>query len=186
MRLFAALEIPGDVRQSIASLIREFRALAPQLKWVRVDNFHLTLKFIGEVEPAKLDAIRSALAGVQCRADLDLRFRGLGFFPNDKRPRVFWAGIEAPPGLAQLASDIDGALTRLGFSREERPFSPHLTLARSDGTRLSDAFREAIVKHAAQEFGSSRIAEFRLIESKLKSTGAEYTTVQNFAFASES
>lgn len=186
MRLFVALEIPAEVRERLASLIRELRAVAPQLKWVRIENVHLTLKFIGETEDAKLSAIRSALAAIRLEAALELRFRGLGFFPNDKRPRVFWAGIDAPPELAQLASSIDGALAGLGFPREERSFAPHLTLARLDGARLSDTFRAAIAERATQEFGGSSFAEFLLIESKLKSTGAEYTTLQNFCFASES
>ena len=186
MRLFVALEIPTEVRERLASLIRELRTSAPQLKWVHTENMHLTLKFIGEAEPAKLDTIRSALAAIRRQAALELRFRGLGFFPNDRRPRVFWAGIDAPPALAQLASDIDAGLARLGFPREERSFAPHLTLARLDGTRLPDAFRAATAERAAQDFGALRITEFRLIESKLKSTGAEYTTLQNFAFASES
>ena len=130
MRLFVALEIPPAVRENLAGLIRDLRAIAPQPKWVRVENLHITLKFIGEVADTKLEAIRQALGEVRSEAPVTLDFRGLGFFPNEKYPRVFWAGMEASANLKGLAADIDRAMEKLGIPREQRPFSPHLTLAR--------------------------------------------------------
>jgi 2'-5' RNA ligase len=97
---------------------------------VRPENLHVTLKFIGEVPETKLAAIRNALAGVRPDQSVTLDFRGLDFFPNDKHPRVFWAGIEASPNLKTLAADVDRATEKLGIPREQRPFTPHLTLAR--------------------------------------------------------
>jgi 2'-5' RNA ligase len=185
VRLFVALDVPTEVRERLASLIREFRALAPQLKWVRAESLHLTLKFIGETESAKLEGIRAAIGGIRTGTAFQVRYQGLGFFPNEKHPRVFWAGIRAERELVQLASGVDAALAALGFVREERPFAPHLTLARLDGTRLPEPFRDAFATHAKQEFGAAQATEFQLIESKLKSAGAEYTTVQTFSFASE-
>jgi len=184
VRLFVALEIPPEVRERLTSLVQDLRAAAPQLKWVRVENLHLTLKFMGEADIAKLATIRSALSGVRSREAIEFRVGRLDFFPDKKRPRVFWVGVEAEPELARLASDIDTALVTLGFPREERAFTPHLTLARLEGTRLSEKFREAIAKRATQEFGSVQ-AEFHLIGSKLRPMGAEYTTVQSFPFVVE-
>src|SRR5262249_17399400 len=153
VRLFVALEIPPDVRERLSSLVQDLRALAPKLKWVRVENLHLTLKFIGEADAAKLAGIRSVLAQVHSAAAIEVQFRGLGFFPNEKRPRVFWVGVEAPPELIRLAFDTDTALATLSYPREDRAFAPHLTLARLEGARLAETLREAIVKHATQEFG---------------------------------
>jgi 2'-5' RNA ligase len=185
VRLFVALEIPAEVRAGLAALIREFRGLAPQLKWVRAENLHLTLKFIGETESAKLDAIRAALARVGSSHALELIVQGIGFFPGDQRPRVLWAGIRAPGGLAQLAVDVDASLASLGFAREQRPFAPHLTLARLAGTRPPEPLREGIQRQATDAFGTWRATEFHLIESRLKPAGAEYTTLQSFPFVSE-
>ena len=183
MRLFVALEIPSTVRENLADLLKSLRTVSPQTRWVRPENLHVTLKFIGEVPETKLAAIRSALAGARSDQIVTLDFRGLGFFPNEKHPHVFWAGITASPNLKTLAADIDGATEKLGIPREQRPFSPHLTLARFEPPRLPEKLRAAILENAAREFGTLRTSQFHLIESKLKPSGAEYTTVESFPFA---
>ncbi len=183
MRLFVALEIPSAVRENLAALLNSLRGLSPQTRWVRPENLHATLKFIGEVPEAKLADIRRALAGARSDQPVALDFRGLGFFPNEKHPRVFWAGIEASPNLKTLAADIEKATENLGIAREQRPFSPHLTLARFEPPRLPKKLRAAIQENATREFGSLRTNQFRLIESKLKPSGAEYTTLESFPFA---
>ena len=182
MRLFVALELPAAVRENLAALLESLRAVSPQTRWVRPENLHVTLKFMGEVPETKLAATRSALAGVRSDQLTTVDFRGLGFFPNEKHPRVFWAGIEASPNLKTLAADIERAMEKLGIPREQRPFSPHLTLARFEPPGLPDKLRFAIQENAAREFGSLRTNQYHLIESKLKPSGAEYTTLESFAF----
>lgn len=184
MRLFVALEIPAAVRESLAALIRELRPLAPQVKWARTENLHLTLKFIGEAPPAKADAIRAALGEVRGEGAFELRFCGLGFFPNEKRPRVFWAGMESDGRLPRLAAEIDAKLEPLGIAREERAFVPHLTLARFNDQRVPEKFLAAVRENHAREFGSMPAKEFFLIESRLRPSGAEYTSLASFPLAS--
>jgi 2'-5' RNA ligase len=183
MRLFVGLEIPSEVRENLAALLKSLRAVSPQTRWVRPENLHVTLKFIGEVPEAKLAGVRVALASVRSEQPVALDFRGLGFFPNEKHPRVFWAGIVASPNLKTLAADIDGATEKLGIPREQRPFSPHLTLARFEPPRLPETLRAAIQENTGREFGSWHTSQFHLIESKLKRSGAEYTTVESFRLA---
>ena len=185
MRLFAAIEIPADIRAAIADLEKEFRALAPRVKWVRTENLHLTLKFLGETDQAKLGEVKSGLASVHSDQPVRLEFRGLGFFPNAKRPHVFWAGIQSSPNLATVAATIDQAMGALGFPREDRAFVPHLTLARFHEPSLSGGLRTVVEKNISRNFGSCSTREFHLIESKMKSAGAEYTTVQSYSFAPE-
>jgi 2'-5' RNA ligase len=185
VRLFIAIEIPQTIRSTFATLLKEFRAIAPQVKWVRAENLHVTLKFLGETDSAKLGALQNVLSAVCSGEPVGLEFRGLGFFPNEKRPRVFWAGMEASPNLKTLAADIDQATHRLGYPLEERPFTPHLTLARFQPPGIPPKLLQAIQVKSAQAFGSLRTGEFHLIESKLKPTGAEYTTVQTFQFVTE-
>lgn len=185
MRLFVALEIPVPVREALAALLRELRPLAPQVKWVRAENLHVTLKFIGEVPSQKAEGIRAALAQFRTEGAFDLRFRGLGFFPNEKRPRVFWAGIECDSRLARLAAEIEAKLEPLGIARESRAFSPHLTLARFPAPGMPEKLRAAVDGSRGRDFGELRANEFVLIESKLKSSGAEYTPLQSFPLASQ-
>ncbi|HXJ14302.1 MAG TPA: RNA 2',3'-cyclic phosphodiesterase [Candidatus Limnocylindrales bacterium] len=188
MRLFIAIEIPENIRNTFASLLKEFRAFAPHLKWVRAENLHVTLKFLGETDASNLDALQYALSAVQSPEPVCLEFRGLGFFPNQKRPRVLWAGMEASPNLKSLAAYIDQAAHPLGFPLEERPFTPHLTLARLPLPGIPPKLLLAmndINEKTGHSFGSLRTTNFHLIESKLKPAGAEYTTVQSFHFAAE-
>jgi 2'-5' RNA ligase len=180
--LFVALEIPSAVRENLAALLESLRAVSSQTRWVRPENLHVTLKFMGEVPETKLAATRSVLAGVRSDQPVTVDFRGLGFFPNEKRPRVFWAGIEASPNLKTLAADIESVVEKLGIPREQRPFSPHLTLARFEPPGLPEKLRSAIQENAAREFGSLRTKQYHLIESKLKPSGAEYTTLESFPF----
>jgi len=190
VRLFVALEIAPTVRENLCTLIRELREASPEsekegLRWVRSENLHVTLKFIGTTAPEKLNAIRETLASVRSDQPITLRFGGLGFFPNEKRPRVLWAGMEASQNLGPLAAAIDHGLEELGFPRELRPFTPHLTLARMEGARLSEKFRSAIAERNSRDLGSLRTREFHLIGSKLNPTGAEYSTLQSFEFTPE-
>lgn len=186
MRLFVAVELSGEVREALVELIAQLKPLGQGVKWARAEGMHVTLKFIGHVvadgDTEKLAAVRAALATVKSDAPVEMNYRGTGFFPNARRPSVFWAGVQASPNLAVLAGEIDKVLEPLGIPRELRPFVPHLTLARfksPDGVKRVAAEAE---KFAAREFGSSREAEFHLFESKLKPGGAEYTKLESYRF----
>jgi 2'-5' RNA ligase len=190
VRLFVALEIPAAVRDNLAAQINELRDLraplaAKRLRWVRPENLHVTLKFIGEVEAAKLDGIRSALTAIGLDAPVGLDFRGLGFFPDEKYPRVLWVGLHASGNLPVLASDIDRTLEGQGIARDERAFAPHLTLARFEPRGLHERLRIAIQKNSEREFGAFEAREFHLIQSKLKPSGAEYTSLAAFPLTLE-
>jgi len=185
VRLFVAIEIPGEIRRALGAFIQELRAMAPQVKWVRAENLHVTLKFLGHTDDAKLPPVERVLGTVRSAAPVMLNFRGLGFFPDEKRPRVFWAGMEASGNLKTIASDIDHAVHRLGFPLEERPFSPHLTLARFEPPGIHAKLGAAITANRSREFGSTTTREFHLIQSNLKPSGAEYATLHSFPFAAE-
>jgi RNA 2',3'-cyclic 3'-phosphodiesterase len=183
MRLFVALQIPSAVKEEISALLEQLRAASPQTSWVRSENLHVTLKFIGEAPETKLGAICDALSTIRSGRPATLDFRGLGYFPGEKHPRVLWAGIAASANLKTLASDIEHAMEGLGFPREERTFSPHLTLTRFQSPRIAEKLRAVVHENTSRDFGSLQAGEFHLVQSKLKSSGAEYTTLQSFPFA---
>ena len=185
MRLFVAIELPNDIRAAFATVLKELRDVSPHTKWVRPANLHLTLKFLGDTGTDKLSALQSALATIRFAQPVTLEFRGLGSFPNAKHPRVFCAGIQNSPSLAAIVSEIDKAVHALGFPLENRLFNPHLTLARFNQPSVPAALQAAAIQNAARSFDSFTVREFHLIESKLKSSGAEYTTIRTFLFAPE-
>jgi 2'-5' RNA ligase len=185
VRLFVALEIPASVREALAGLINEMRAIAPKVKWVRRDNLHVTLKFIGHIAPERLDAIDASLETVRSNGVVKIDFRGLGFFPSEKRARVLWAGVEALANLAALAGEVDRVLTTVGLAAETREFKPHLTLARFDLPGMPPALCKVVERNATRAFGTLHAGTFHLIQSKLKTSGAEYTTLRSFPFAAE-
>ena len=185
MRLFVAIPMPSEVRALLAAFVNDLRALAPQAKWVRADNLHVTLKFLGETDSSKLRQVQAGLAAIRSPQAATLKFRGLGFFPNERHPRVFWAGTETSPNVTPLAAEIDQAMQRLGFPLEGRVFSAHLTLARFSPRGLSAKLQAAVQQNQSRDFGSFTAREFQLIESKLKPAGAEYTTLESFPFVPE-
>ena len=182
MRLFVALDFPDAVRDAIRDLIAKLKPLCKDARWVRPEGMHVTLKFIGYVEPEKLDSIVEALVGVHSNAPVEMRFRGVGFFPTERRPRVFWCGIEASPNLAELAAEIEGALVPLEIPAENRKFVPHLTFARLESPRGAEKLVAAAAELESLDLGSTREAEFHLYESVLHRSGAEYTKRKSFPF----
>ncbi len=132
MRIFIGIDLDSDVRDRISRFLEGVQGFAPEAKWVRPESLHITLKFIGEQTPEQVEAIAERLRRIEGSA-FEIRCAGYGFFPTAKAPRVFWIGIQAGPQLAALAESVDVAVAELGIPREERPFSPHLTLARAGG-----------------------------------------------------
>lgn len=183
--MFVAIEIPGEIRNALALFLKELSGLAPLAKWARAENLHVTLKFLGETEPSKIAAINETLGSIRSGQPIIMEFRGLGFFPNARGPRVFWVGMEASANLKALADEIEQRLHPLGFPVEDRPFTPHLTLARFHSPGLPPKLGQPVTENSSRSFGSLTAREFHLIESKLKSTGAEYTTLQSFPFVTE-
>lgn len=195
MRLFVALDIPEDIRARLAEFMARLQRGFPDLKWVRPESLHVTLKFIGESQ--KLDEIKAALSRVRF-APFDLSFRGCGFF-QPKSPRVFWVGIEAPPELAHLADQVDEALKPLGVQANDFPYHPHLTLARvgsgspkadprdRDKPTMKDLARylEHSPETANCDFGSMTACEFFLYKSELSRGGSKYTKLAAFPLRTE-
>jgi RNA 2',3'-cyclic 3'-phosphodiesterase len=193
MRLFVALDIPDEIRLRIAEFSRNCQAAAPAARWMKPESLHVTLKFIGEFSPARLPELQDTLRAVRGPA-LEIRFSGCGFFPDAKSPRVFWVGVRYGPELTRLARTVDEATCMLGVAPEVRPFTPHLTLARTGsgapqrrpGDRANLAFA-ALQKRLSQEpvpdFGTMTASEFFLYESRLHPGGAEYRKLEKFELA---
>jgi len=193
MRLFIALDIDDAIRERIARFMEGVQGFAPDARWVRPESLHVTLKFIGEQPEPKVEEIRQTLGALSANA-AEILFRGHGFFPTAKSARVFWVGMESGPQLAALAAAIDKQMPSLGIPKEDRAFSPHLTLARGprssgsprwregDGpNRTFQLLQEKLSALPAPEFGTMTPREFFLYQSQLSPKGSKYTKLASFA-----
>jgi RNA 2',3'-cyclic 3'-phosphodiesterase len=189
MRLFVALDIDAAIRERITAFRNRLRPLAPDVRWVGPETFHITLQFLGETQ--ELDEIRHALQTVH-GAPISLAFRGAGFFPHANAPRVFWVGIESDSKLQTLVTGLARALAPLGFERDTGAFTPHLTLARSGsgrprpvrGERPASGLQrvaERLAKSPQPDFDTMTAHEFFLYQSHLSSAGPRYEKLATYS-----
>ncbi len=181
MRLFCGLDLDPGVIRALDGLVRRLRPAA-RINWSRIENLHLTTKFIGEWPAGRLEELKRALETLTVGAPIEIVVRGLGWFPNPHLPRVFWAGVKAPPSLAELARATDAALGRLGVATETRPFSPHLTLARIKSPVPLTALQQRIATLESIEFGAFVAGAFHLYLSELRPEGSLYTKLATYPF----
>jgi RNA 2',3'-cyclic 3'-phosphodiesterase len=195
MRLFIALDLDSSIRERIVRFMEGVENFAPDARWIKEESLHVTLKFIGEQPEAAVEQIKQSLATIQA-STTEISFRGYGFFPTPKSARVFWVGMEAGPQLASLANAIDEKLIPLGIAKEDRKFSPHLTLARSPGSSGSPRrqkryapkltfqhLQEKLSALPSPEFGSMTPREFFLYQSQLSPKGSKYTKLAKFTLS---
>jgi 2'-5' RNA ligase len=179
MRLFAGIDLPTDVRENLAALLGGLRPCA-RLSWSPAENLHITTKFIGEWPEPRLDALITALQSLPARQPIGIAFQGLGWFPNARAPKIFWAGVKADGGLAELARHTDETVARLGAPPEKRPFSPHLTLARIREQVPLARLQEAVAALASEDFGGFTASRFHLFLSRTSASGSVYSKLAEF------
>ena len=187
IRAFIAIPLPHPLLQQLTALQRKLEQQVPprSVRWVRAEGIHLTLKFLGDTSTEKLPDIKQALAAVARHAPAcTFTVEGLGCFPNPRRPRVVWVGVQEPTGwMAVLQDCIEDVMAPLGYPPEGRGFTPHLTLGRvRRRTPHSDAAQvgEVVASTTVGSLAEVSADHFALIRSLLKSTGAEYTTLEEF------
>jgi 2'-5' RNA ligase len=187
LRAFIAVEIPLELRQTVCHATSDLqKKIGSLVRWVPMENMHLTLKFLGDISPSNVEMLTQML---HAEADLlscfDLRFDGLGSFPNLKRPRVLYIGIQAPATLKTLQRGIESASRRLGYESEERGFSPHLTIGRVKQNVTAteqQTIRRALEETKIDSLGMARVDSVHLYKSDLKPTGSVYTRLYSAPF----
>jgi 2'-5' RNA ligase len=180
MRLFTGIDLPESIKERLDALISSLRSTA-HVKWSPAYNLHITTKFIGEWPQERLQELVTKLSEVQCGGRVDIEIRGLGWFPNPHSPRIFWAAVHASPSLAEVALATEQACASLGIAHEERPFSPHLTLARIKQPVPLQALRQAVAELSSVDFGAFTPEAFHLYLSKPGPAGSIYTPLHDFS-----
>lgn len=176
IRAFIAVDPETGLVEKITQVQAELAKTRADVRWVRPDGMHVTLKFLGTVDEGMLAPLERQVFQVGSRfTPWDVEFRGLGAFPSLRRARVLWVGVRDDGKLAALAGELARALTTLGFPVEERPFQPHLTLGRVRSLHRCEALEEAAMQYVDEPFGHSRVSEIVLYRSDLQPGGAVYT-----------
>lgn len=181
MRLFAAIDLPEPIIETLAGLVERLRPSA-KIAWSPPSNFHITTKFFGHWPDERLGELEEVLRGLPPREPVEISVEGLGFFPNPRSPRVFWAGISAAEDLAILARDTDEAAASLGFERETRKYSPHLTLARIRDPIPLERLHKAISGLNSTRFGEFVADRHYLYLSQPGRGGSVYTKLSEYPF----
>lgn len=184
LRTFIAIELSEDLRKEIGLLQDQLRSQMPRgsVRWVRPEGIHLTLKFLGDTPQEQVDQVKAALSEAAAKAGpFRITVRGLGCFPNTRRPRVIWVGLEEPTGtLRRLRDAVEAHVAPLGYPTEKRTFSPHLTVGRVQRHASLSEVRDIGQKVAASTtglVGEMEVASVCYIKSDLKPSGAVYTTL---------
>jgi len=184
VRSFIAIEIPECIREDLSRLRNRWRQPSQNIRWIRAQNIHLTLKFLGDVPVAKVDAIVRKLQALCEETDaFHYNLTRLGVFPNPGKARLLWVGAESfREQLTQLAKKIDQALINLGFSKEKRKFVPHVTLGRAKSPLPRDFVNSFLATPFARDEVEAR--EIIMMRSDLRPTGAVYTAIKRIALRS--
>lgn len=191
MRAFLAIDLPEYIRTALGRKQAELRnSLAKmnpaqskrdaEIRWIKPEAMHLTLKFLGEIPETRVGQVIEFLSAFKAFESFPVEVKRFGFFPSPSHPQVFWAGVEAPPALAQLARELEEGLEKIGFAPEKRNYNPHLTLARFKNPRPRPEFQSLVETQDQFSMGRFEAGEFFLFESKLSPRGAEYRKVARF------
>jgi 2'-5' RNA ligase len=187
IRAFIALTPSVTLQQSFADVQAALQRLSLAFRWVKPAQVHLTLKFLGDIPPESVAPIARAMQqSVTTLAPFTLSVRGLGCFPHSAHPRILWMGVDAPPDTLQpLHLCLETALTPLGFTPDNRPFRPHLTLARGQQRVNSHQLTAVLEAYRDRHFGEMCVEHVSLLQSQLHRDGAVYTMLRSVSLQHE-
>lgn len=179
-----AVDIGNRVRYRLGTTVRRLAQSGAHVKWVPLENLHLSLAFIGDAEQSRIGAIREVLdTAVSEVSAFTFQVHGLGTFGRPKSLRVVWAGVAGGPVLFELQRRVTGGLQRIGFASERREYTPHITLGRVKSGRHKSALLEALKKEEDVSFGKVNADRVLLMQSILKACGAEHYVVNSSNFS---
>jgi len=184
IRTFLAVDIGPEVRENLRQLQERLQRSRADVRWVRPEGIHLTLRFLGNIPESdipKLEPVMAAAAAGQ--APVELTVAGWGMFPSQKRPRVLWVGLpEAREKLIQVAEALERGLIEAGFGPEDRPWKPHLTLGRFKSLRGLEQLLKALEKEGEKVYDRFQADRLTLFQSRLQRSGAVYTALRESRF----
>lgn len=180
MRTFIAIELDKTIMQNLWNFIRQLDSGDKNVRWVKKKSLHLTMKFLGDISPSKMESVKKILLETSLQHHpFSLTVQGTGRFPpQSKKPRILWVGTSECPSLISLQKDMDINLARLGFPKEQRPFFPHLTLGRVKLTTNLENVLAKMESSLSHSFGSMIVDKITFFQSTLTPSGADYTVLE--------
>lgn len=181
LRTFIAIELPEELQKKICYFIDTVKSPEDKITWVLSKNIHLTLKFLGYISIKDIDSVKDILQDVAGRySPFDAVLRGGGVFPSQRSPRIIWIGIDAGgETLKDIYNDIEAGVESIGLPKEERSFTPHITVGRVKYIKDMNGFGAVITKHKEDLFGNLKVDSISLIKSTLSPKGAVYENLFN-------
>lgn len=182
IRSFIAFEIPNNIKEKISLLQTNLSKKIKDVRWVKSSGIHLTIKFLGNIQENKINLICEKISSVMIKyPPFEVIIKEIGCFPNFRKPRVIWLGLEEKRNyLLQISNEIETELKQIGFPPEDREFSPHLTLGRFGLNKVIADFAKIAEDYKDLKIDVLQLASISLIKSDLKSGGAIYTTIGSF------
>lgn len=184
MRAFVAIELPDAIKENLAGLAERLRPARVPASWVRPEQIHLTLRFLGDVDKTRLEQISATLrAAYRGTPPFTVRVSGTGGFPNIRRPHVIWVSLHSAENeLAEVQQKAESAAQAIGLTPEERPFNPHLTLARIKDPHAAWPLAAMLEQEAQFHAGEFTVSGVSLFSSQLNPKGALHTRLEEFLF----
>lgn len=181
MRSFIAINLDDSLRSEIDRATVGLRSGKWDVKWVSVANLHITLKFLGEISEDALQGMGETLSSIASQHEsFALKLKGVGVFPDKRRPRVIWIDILESEKLIKLQEQVEDNLVTIGFTKEDRRFSPHLTIGRIKSSAGKESLLKAVETLKDKDFGNIGVNKVSLMKSDLKPAGAQYTAIAEF------
>jgi 2'-5' RNA ligase len=186
IRAFIAVDLDDPVIEKICNVVEILKSRITEIRWLRKENLHLTLKFLGNIAESQVEPIAAALRHpLGLFSPCTISAKGLGVFPDFRRPKILWVGLTGDQ-LVQLTAEIESALMPLGFTPENRAFTPHLTIGRwREGNRPAKNLRQKIGSLNDFEFGACAVRQIVLFQSVLKPEGASYSELRTIQLGAE-
>jgi 2'-5' RNA ligase len=183
LRCFIAIEIPETIRKSIGDSIDSLKKSGSDVKWVAHENIHITLQFLGETEESLIPEIKEALDKILASYPLFyIKISNIGCFPDGRRPRIIWVGMEGSQTLINLHKDIANEMVKFGYRKEERAFTPHITIGRVKSQRNMGELLKRLDDIRATRFSDFEVHHLTLMKSELKPSGAKYYSLAEIPF----
>lgn len=179
LRTFIGVDLGKPIRDRTVALQETMARSGAEVKWVEPENLHVTLLFLGEVEDREIPRVCQIVAETtQMHAAFTMSVETAGCFPNPRRPRILWVGVgQGAQELCRLHDDLERPLEELGYRREERRYSPHITLGRVRSERPAQTIAAALARHSVWKAGEKLVEEIQVMSSELTSTGPIYTVL---------
>jgi 2'-5' RNA ligase len=187
LRCFIAIEIPETIKKSIAAIIDNLKKSDSEVKWVSEENIHITLQFLGETEESLIPDIKGALYKILAPySPFYIKIADVGCFPSGRRPRVIWVGIKESQSLINLYKDVSNEMVKFGYQKEERGFTPHVTIGRVKSNRNMRELLSGLDELKVTDFPDFEAQNIKLMKSELKPSGAKYYSLAEIPFGRRS